>query len=298
MIAHPPSDSIVGHAELEQIQPSFGSSISYRRFSHTQPNSEASWHYHPEIELVYIERGSGKRHVGNHISYYKHGDLLLIGSNVPHYGFTERFTERNVEVILQFKPDFLGAQMADVVEMGKIADLLDRAQHGLSFSGAARRKVGVFLNAMSVMNQFDRMLSTLQILDVLSRSEDYDILNVSKVTLQAQQQDAGRMKLIYRHVRLNFQQEITLQEMAELTHMTVPSFCRYFKQKTGRTFTQFVNEFKVIHACKLLSETGYSIANICFECGFNNFSHFNKQFKSVTGESPSAYRAQFKQVIG
>ncbi|MEL6123244.1 MAG: helix-turn-helix domain-containing protein, partial [Bacteroidota bacterium] len=96
---------------------------------------------------------------------------------------------------------------------------------------------------------------------------------------------------------VNLYSEIPLSEIAEEASMTVPSFCRYFKKQSGKTFTQFVNEFRVIHACKLLSETGRSISDICFDCGFNNFSHFNKQFKDITGKNPTAYRGEFREVI-
>jgi AraC-like DNA-binding protein len=167
----------------------------------------------------------------------------------------------------------------------------------MSFYGKTKAKVGQLLDEMVVMNHFDRLLHTLRILQVMANSDEYRILNASKVTIEINQQDKDRIKLIYDFVRENFQKEISLEEMSILTNMTVPSFCRYFKKQSGKTFTQFVNEFKVIHACKLLSETGRTVADICFECGFNNFSHFNKQFKIVTGKSPSDYRSEFRLVI-
>lgn len=282
---------------LEKIQPSFGSSISFKRFSDERPNGIAVWHYHPEIELVYIEKGNAKRHIGNHVSYYTSGDLIFIGPNVPHYGFTDRLVNRNTEVVLQFKEDFMGQDFKSISEFQKIGDLMDLSLHGMSFYGKTKNKVGRLLDEMVVMNHFDRLLHTLRILQIMANSEEYRILNATKVTIEINQQDKDRIKLIYDFVRENFQKEISLEEMSVLTNMTVPSFCRYFKKQTGKTFTQFVNEFKVIHACKLLSETGRTVADICFECGFNNFSHFNKHFKIVTGKSPSEYRSEFRLVI-
>lgn len=257
----------------------------------------AVWHYHPEIELVYIEKGNAKRHIGNHVSYYTSGDLIFIGPNVPHYGFTDRLVNRNTEVVLQFKEDFMGKDFRSISEFQKIGDLFDLSLHGMSFYGNTKKKVGKLLDEMVVMSHFDRLLHTLRILDVMAKSSEYRILNATKVTIEVNQQDKDRIKIIYDYVRENFQKEITLEEMSELTNMTVPSFCRYFKKQSGKTFTQFVNEFKVIHACKLLSETGRTIADICFECGFNNFSHFNKHFKIVTGKSPTEYRSEFRLVI-
>ncbi len=289
--------SISNRPALEKILPSFGSSISYKRFYNEQPDGIAAWHYHPEIELVYIEHGSGKRHIGNHVSYYNEGDLLLIGSNVPHYGFTDRLTDGNTEVVLQFRQDFLGDALEEVVEFDRINQLLKLSLHGISYHGDIKINVGELLDAMIEMNHFDMLLHTIGILQELANSNEYKILNASNSVIIANQQDKDRIKIIYDYVREHFQRDISVQEMAKLTSMTVPSFCRYFKKQTGKTFTKFVNEFKVIHACKLLSESAISISSICYECGFNNFSHFNKQFKLVTEKNPTEYRSEFRKVI-
>ena len=282
---------------FEKIQPSFGSSIHFKRFTDERPNGIANWHYHPEIELVYIAHGNGKRHIGNHISYYTKGDLILIGPDVPHFGFTDRLTQGNTEVVLQFKKEFLGDAFSNVSELRRINDLLNLSLHGLSFRGKTKDKVGHMLDEMVIMSHFDKLLQTIRVLHVMAESEEYEILNASKVTIEASQIDKERIMMIHAYVRENYKQSIALQDMSDLVNMTVPSFCRYFKKQTGKTFTQYVNEFKIIDACKLLSETSRTIADICYECGFNNFSHFNKQFKIVTGKSPTEYRSEFKKVI-
>lgn len=284
-------------AVLEPLQPLAGSSIIYRKFSDELPNGDPVWHYHPEIELVYIRRGNGKRHIGNHISYYTEGDLILIGPNVPHYGFTDRLTQRNTEIVLQFRKDFLGLGAGEISEFRRIFELLRRAEQGISFNGRIRHKVGEILDQMSVQSSLERLLSLISALHLLASSEEYQLLNTSSVALESRIEEKSRIKNIYDYVRVNFQQEIRLDEMANLVSMTVPSFCRYFKNNTKKTFSQFVNEFRVIHACKLLSETRRSIADIAFECGYNNFSHFNKQFKAICNQSPSEYRKQFKIII-
>lgn len=282
---------------LEVIQPSFGSSLFFERFNDDTPNEDPIWHYHPEVELVFIKSGNGKRHIGNHISYYTKGDLILIGSNLPHYGFSKRLTAKNTEMIIQFKPDFMGNEIFEVIEMQKIRELLERSQHGLSFYGSTKKEVGLLLEQMVVMSRFDRLLQTLRILHLMASSEEFNLLNGQKATLKTTKQDRDRIKVVYDYVRHNFQRDISLQEMSDEMNMTVPSFCRYFKKRTGNTFTQFVNEFRVIHACKLLSETGRSVSDICFDCGFNNFSHFNKQFKVKTGQNPTEYRDEFREVV-
>ena len=116
------------------------------------------------------------------------------------------------------------------------------------------------------------------------------MLNADTVPLIVSSQDGDRINHIYNYVREHFQQELPLEVIASEIAMTVPAFCRYFKKHTQKTFTQFVNEFRIVHACKLLSEEQMSVADVCFECGFNNFSHFNRQFKKVTGFSPTQYK--------
>ena len=282
---------------IEYVKPSFGSSLFFQRFTGGAPNQDPIWHYHPEVELVFIKSGHGKRHIGSHISYYTSGDLILIGSNLPHYGFSHRLTARNTEMIVQFKPDFLGKDFFNIVEFVKIAELLDHSQHGLSFYGNTKEEVGILLEEMVVMSHFDRLLHTIKILKLMADSDRFHLLNGHKPTIKTSKQDKDRVKVVYDFVRINFQRDMTLLEIANEMNMTIPSFCRYFKKRTGNTFTQFVNEFRVIHACKLLSETGRSISDICFDCGFNNFSHFNKQFKLITKKNPTEYRSEFREVV-
>lgn len=283
--------------QLEKVDPSFGRSLSFMRFNDTAPNNDPVWHYHPEIELVYVESGNGKRHVGNHISYYTAGDLVMIGSNLPHFGFTDRLTSKNRENIIQFHPKILDNALVDIPELSKIPDLLKRSQHGLSFYGKTKKNAGEITNEMTVQGPFDQFLSFLKLLNLLAESSEYNLLNAGQLTLQASLQDHVRIKIIFNYVMEHFQVDITLKEVAAIVSMTIPSFCRYFKKQTGKTFTQFVNEFRITHACKLLSETSRPISDICFACGFNNFAHFNKQFKKITKQNPSQYRSLFKQVI-
>ena len=147
------------------------------------------------------------------------------------------------------------------------------------------------------LNSFERLVSFLQILQELSESNDYTILNVEKVHLESRPQDTARLDTIYSFVSNEFIRSITLEEISDKVSMTEQAFSRYFKNKTGKTFTQFVNEYRLVHACKLLAEKPLSITDVCFECGFNNFSHFNKKFKEFTGKNPSQYRNEIKQVV-
>ncbi|MEQ8575219.1 MAG: AraC family transcriptional regulator, partial [Fulvivirga sp.] len=121
--------------KLEQIEPSFGSSLLIQQFEKSSPNKDPFWHFHPEVELVYVKGGNGKRHVGNHISYYQDGDLMLIGSNLPHYGFTDRLTGNESETVLQMKENFLGHDFISLPEIKPIKELIENAKLGIVFTG-------------------------------------------------------------------------------------------------------------------------------------------------------------------
>ncbi len=282
---------------LEKIDPTFGHSFALRKFEEVNPSAQPFWHFHPELEIVYIKQGSGKRHIGNHISYYNGGDLILLGPNLPHYGFTDRLSDNHSEIVVQMREDFLGPTFFSLPEMQSIGQLFDRARSGLSFYGNTRDEVGDRLNDLFYMEAVDRLTEFLRILHMLATSREYNILNASGVALVVKGQDTDRIDTIYTYVRRHFTEAIQLQEIATEVNMTVPSFCRYFKKVTGRTFTDFVNEFRIVHACKLLSEEKHSISEVCFESGFNNFSHFNRLFKAKTGQNPNQYRKSVEKVV-
>ena len=144
---------------------------------------------------------------------------------------------------------------------------------------------------------FERLLTLLGILKELENANDYRILNATGFSMEMQLQDNDRINMVFNYVKDHFLEEISLESIAEMSSMTVPSFCRYFKKITKKTFTRFVNEYRVVHASKLLAEKQTSIANISYESGFNNFSHFNKLFKEFTGKSASQYRKELKSII-
>lgn len=282
---------------FEAIEPDFGYSYTYQKFDAMKPNKNLVWHYHPEIELVYVNGGNGKRQIGSHVSYYTQGDLILIGSNLPHCGFTDACTGNTSESVVQMKTDFLGSDFFDIPEMRNIRQLFERAKGGIAFTGSAKKKIGEKIEILEYKSDFQRLLAILNILNELGNTEEYQILNADHLSMETQSKENERINTIFNFVKENYREAISLEEVAEITHMTVPSFCRYFKKVTNKTFVQFVNEYRMVHASNLLAENELSITEICFESGFNNFSHFNKSFKAFTGMSPSEYRNQLKSVM-
>ena len=282
---------------FESIEPNFGHSYTYQKFDASKKNNDNIWHYHPEIELVYINGGAGKRRIGSHISYYTEGDLILIGSNLPHCGFTDKFTGNKNEILVQMKTDFLGQTFFNIPEMKKIQSLLEVAKGGIAFSGSTKQILGDKMEDLDNQNDFERILSILHILNELALSDEFKVLNAEGFSLETEVKDNDRINIIFNFVKNNFQEDIPLIDIADMVSMTVPSFCRYFKKITNKTFVQFVNERRLVHASKLLTEQTMSITEVCFECGFNNFSHFNKSFKAFTGQNPSEYRKQLKTIL-
>ncbi len=282
---------------FEIITPSFGSSFTFSKYVENANSKAHLWHYHPEIELVYVNGGSGKRQIGSHISYYTDGDLILIGSNLPHCGFTNEQTGNKNETVLQLKPDFLGKGYLGIPEMKNISMLFDRAKAGIAFDGETKKRLGSKIEIMEKLAPFDKLLMLLEILNELEVSEDFKVLNAEGFSMEMQMQDNDRINLVFNYVKDNFQEQITLDEVAVLIRMTIPSFCRYFKKITHKTFTKFVNEYRLVHASKLLAEKPISITEICFESGFNNFSYFNKSFQEFTGKSASQYRKELRSVL-
>jgi AraC-like DNA-binding protein len=282
---------------LEKITPNFGASLLVKKHLEFLKTNTPFWHFHPEIELVYVNKGKGKRHIGNHISYFNNSQLVLIGSNLPHIGYIDRLTTNGSETLIQFLPDFLGKDFFKIPEMAAIATLFERAKKGIRFNIEIKQRIGAKIEKLIDLEGANRITSFIEILNDLATTNDYTLLNANGFAFEAISQDSNKIEIIYSHINDNFKEHITLDEVSNLVSMTVPAFCRYFKKSTGKTFTKLVNEYRVVHATKLLAESNMSITNISFECGFNNFSHFNKLFKEFTGKSASIYRSEMKDLI-
>lgn len=282
---------------FRKINPSFGSSLNVREHNEKIEVNLPFWHFHPELELVYVNKAKGKRHIGSHLSYFNNSQLILIGANLPHSGFTDRFSTNGTEIIVQFKEDFLGDSFLEIPEMQPVKALFARAKKGIIYNVEAKKVIGPKIEDLVNYEGIDRIIKFLDVLKDLATTNNYSLLNVDGFAFEVEPQDNKKIDIVFGHVSKNFKQSIPLNEIAEKVSMTVPAFCRYFKKVTGKTFTQFVNEFRIVHATKLLAENPTSITDICFESGFNNFSHFNKLFKKFTGKSPLKYRNEMKQLV-
>ena len=277
--------------ELEPISfenKSFSYNI-YDNSNHNPAEKHQKWHYHPEIELVYVNNGSGKRQVGLNLSNYNDGLLILVGSNLPHTGFTDYFDDERKEVVIQFKENFLGDSLNEVFEFKNIFNLLKTSKKGIAFEGDIKKKIGLAMLGLQYETSFQKVITLITILNDLSRSKNYEILNISNYNINGINENE-RIRKAFNFIKDNYKTEVSLENVAKEVHMTVPSFCRYFKSQTNKTFIQFLIEYRINNALKLLIQSDKDIKNICYECGFNNYSHFNRSFKKINLISPSDYR--------
>lgn len=275
----------------ENIAPDSGS--SFRMIHWLSENDKFFWHQHPEYEIIFIKKGSGSIRVGDFQGRYEEGQLLFLGPNLPHTGLGYGVIGEHEEIIIQVREDFLGSAFWNAPEMGQIHRLFERSKRGIVFNGSKKEKIGQLLNQMIEEQPFQRLLILLEILQKMAEIDEYELMNASSTLVDLTHLDEQRMLAIYKFVEEKYKQVVSIQEVAEVAHLTVPSFCRYFKKKTRQTFIDFLNEYRVNQACKGL-QTSKGITEICFDSGFNNVSHFNKTFKRVTGKSPKEYRNELK----
>lgn len=275
--------------EYEKISPDTGS--SFRLIHWKSENDRYFWHYHPEYEIVFVRKGSGKLHIGEHLKNYEEGELVFIGPDLPHTGFGYGVIGEHEEIVVQLRKDFLGEEFMQKPELQHIRKLFERAKQGLSFHGKSRKIVAAKLQKMLTFSHFERLVELLNIFDILATTTEFSVLNAADKRFDFNHKDEDRINKVYEYVEQNYQKNIDIQAVADLANLTVPSFCRYFKKISHITYTDFVNEYRINQACRLLFENK-PIADICFEVGFNNISHFNKTFKQLKGVSPREYKAK------
>ena len=259
------------------------------------------WHYHQELELVYIIKGEGTRFVGDNIDRFETGDLVLLNSNLPHVWKSdeEYFKPESKKIVsaivIHFPMDFLGAQLWNVPEFTAISKLLENSRTGISFEVDPQHPVTGLLLNIPELSHFDRLLMLLNILNQLSTIEDQKNLSGILFVENSFQYQSDRMDKINNYILSNFGKQISIDTIAEIANMTVASLCRYFKKKTRKSLTEFINEVRIGYACKLLIDGKYSISDICYQCGYNNPSYFNRQFKKITRINPGQYLAKKDQ---
>ena len=273
--------------QLETISPA--SKSPFRLLHDPKLNHLFYWHFHPEFELVYIEGASATRHVGDHISQFTDSDLVLIGSNIPHLNFDHGVTTAYRKEVLHIKPSFKEDFIAQFPELQSLERLLERSKYGLVFTGATKIEVGNLLKELHRLSPFDLFMQSLNVLNRLAQSKEFELLHSRPYINRYSKKEQNRIREIYALVDEQYQNRITINEVASLCNLTKPAFCRYFKKATGSTFIGFLNQYRVSQAKRLLL-MGKNVSEACFECGFGSLSYFNRTFKRITMENPSSFK--------
>ncbi len=260
------------------------------------PYFNTPFHFHPECELVYVMESFGKRIVGDSIEHFEKGDLVFVGANLPHVWYNDdRYHQGDTRllarsVVVYFLQDIFGEKFFGLEETKSLAELFHRARRGMKFTGKANKLVTAEMLRLPRKTGMDRIISLLQILQALSDTKEYQYLASIGYTNAFNEKDNHKIDEVFKFVISNYNREISLQEVADITNFTPQSFCRFFKNRTKKSFIQFVNEVRVGQVCKRLSEEDWSIAETAYACGFQNLSNFNRFFREMTGKTPKEYR--------
>ncbi len=244
-------------------------------------------------------KSSGKRYVGDSIATFSPGDLCLFGPDVPHTFYNKHQpADREVhQIVVQFHEHCLGEGFFDRPQFSNIKALFERSLYGISFSGPERDAVEQKLKHMVAADDTEATASLISILGVLSRAANYQLLSRQKKMGSSIQRDTERMNRIYHYLLDNFRHDVSLEQIAAVANLSTAAFCRYFKQHTRKTLSEFVNELRISHACQLLKKKELSVLQVCYESGFNNISYFNRQFKQQMAVSPLQFQKKSWQYV-
>lgn len=258
----------------------------------------APLHFHPEIELTLIVKSSGERFVGDSIEGFESGDLVLVSENLPHFwtNACEYSADEDTNahaIVVQFNSLFLGEKFMDLSGAKHIQALFNKCHRGICITGDTRNLVSNKILEMLQMDTFRKVLTLLDILDIIAKSDSYYFLASFGFKSYMNTSDCQKMNKIYDYIYNNLNKRIEIIQIAGLLNMSVSTFCHYFKKRTKKTFTNFVNELRIGKAKRLLIESDKSISEIAYECGYNSISNFNKQFNSLTGIAPKNLRKSY-----
>ena len=264
-----------------------------------KPDFGNVWHYHPELELHYNIKGEGVRFIGDNISNFAADEMVLLGENLPHtWRCKEEYFQNNpalnVEaMVIHFLPDCLGKHLLTLPEAYLLPKLFEKAKSGMIIYGQTKIELAKLMEKSLHANNLERIIILLTILKTLAETDEYHLITSKNTFYQSNESETLRINKICTYTLTNYKKDITLEEVASLSNLSITSFCRYFKLMTKKTYYDFLIEIRVSHACRFLIENKLPTEMICFNCGFNNVSNFYRHFKKVTGLTPLDYKRKY-----
>lgn len=266
-----------------------------------KPHFTYPWHFHSEYEIIYVIEGTGNRFVGNSIESFESGDLALLGTNLPHFWRSDEkyHTKNNQEnvnyIVIQFSNELLNDSFFQFVEFQVIKDLIKRSARGIHFTSPYAEKAGKKIIKIARSKGFKQLLLLLELLHNLGETSQYQLLASESYNEQEHNFSDDRMTKVLHYINTSYQQKIELEKVASIANLHPSAFCRYFKEKTGKSLSEYLNNMRLSYACRLILEKNLSISQVCFESGFNNLSNFNRTFKRYTKYTPTEYYLEFSK---
>lgn len=259
------------------------------------PCLDSSWHYHDQYELLYISKSTGIRFVGDNVSQFFPGDLVLVSPYLPHLWrndasyYKEEDTNNVKTIIIKFSKDFIGEGTFNLAEFTEINSLFEQAKFGVSFGNKMSKALHHELIQIIDLSPAEQLIKLLDILCRLSNTDDKKILSSSDMR-QYTTDSSDRLDSVIKFVSDNYASDISLNDVADIACMTTNSFCRFFKKMTNKSFTQFLNEIRIRNASRLLVQQDIPVSEVCYMVGYNSITNFNRQFKEIMGNTPNSYR--------
>ena len=265
---------------------------------------DKNWHFHPEYQLFLVLEGRGTRFVGDDMRSFKANDLVFTGPNLPHlWRNDQEYFEKDSQlmtrgIVVYFPEDFLGNHLIEKEEFEELNNLLKRGSLGLEVIGKTNELIKIKLIDLVKKKGLERIIGLLQILVLMARSTEVSSIVQAGYTNVNKESEKNRVSRVYEFVMDHFQQDIKQEEVASLINMTSSSFSRYFKSRMNKSFSDFLSEVRISHACKLLPSENLNISEVSYESGFNTLSNFNRQFKERMGMTPKKYKKDFQTRYG
>jgi AraC-like DNA-binding protein len=260
------------------------------------------WHAHSEYQLFVVLQGMGTRFIGDSIKSFKPGELILTGPHLPHvWRNDEAYFQKNSDlkasgIVIYLNENFLGDHFLEKEEIILLKKLFLKSMRGLEFYGAKKLEVIKLMKELTKCEGVTSVILVLRILEILSGTKEYHYISSRAYDNTFDQHETDRLNKVYEYVFKNFRKKILLKDLSDLLNMTPTSFSRYFTMKNNKPFSRFISEIRIKQACKMLTETDEPISQICYECGFDTLSNFNKQFKDITQKKPTQYKKEFMSI--
>lgn len=266
----------------------------YRQNYFTSP-----FHFHDLYEIIIIRKSYGKLYTGKNIVDFHEGEIFLFGPGFGHCFYNEKsFVDSGQEahaIAIFFEKDFLGKDLFHCEKYAYVNDLLKKTTYGVRIKQRSPRLNELFLEIMQG-DGLGELITLLKMLNFLAtlNPQYLETLNESESVVNPRDHDASRLRPVLQYVKENFRGDISNQHAASLVHLNEAAFCRYFKKRMEQTFSQYVNNVRVTYASRLLLSRDWDVLQVCYECGYNNLSYFNRKFRETTGKSPREFRSYFR----